>query len=81
MIQIAQEFSFPVVPDFRTGAAHVGHGQEIEIVQSFLVTNLGGELVDNLGVGNVLALRDPGHQKMRFDQPGHEIGIVVTEVV
>ena len=61
-VEVFEELSLPCVPDLRAGAANIRHGEQVKIVQVFLVTHGGDEFVDNLGVADVFALCRPGHE-------------------
>ena len=73
--QILQKLGFPGIPDFRTRASNICHGQEIQGHKSLIALNKLRERIDDVGVMHVLFLGDRGHSQVVVDQPGNQFGV------
>ena len=56
-VELRQQPALPGIPHDRTGPAHVGDRQQIEIIEMFLIADLLGEVLHYVRVGDVLTLR------------------------
>ena len=81
LIQVFQQFALPRVPHFGAGAAHIGHGQQIQRGQMAFVRDVGGESGDHVLVAQVLFLRGSRHQQMMPDQPHNQRRVVRGDAV
>ena len=81
VVQLAEQRVSPAVPECRVGAAHVGHGQQEQIVQACPVGHLAGEVIDHVRIGYIPALCNMRHQQVMFNQPGNQVLIVVAQLV
>jgi hypothetical protein len=57
-IEVLEELALPGVPDLRAGAADVGDGEQVERGQPSLAADEGGEVGDDVRIGEVFLLRD-----------------------
>ena len=81
VIQIFQQLAFPGIPDMRTGAANIGHGQQIERREATQRADFGCEGGNNVGIAGVFFLRGARHDQMRANQPGHQFTVCFVEPV
>src|SRR4029078_9043896 len=81
LIELGEQGGLARVPDFRIRAAHVGHGEHVEIVEVGLVADRTSELVDHVRVVQVLLLRRQRQQQMVLHEPGDEASVVAAHPV
>ena len=72
-IQRAQKLAFPAIPHTRTYSANVADGEHKQHAQTLQCLHRIGKHLDRLGVRQITAMRNIGHDKMRVDQPGDRI--------
>ena len=72
LVQVREQGILPAVPQLRIGAVDVRHGEHVQIVQVHDIADRGGEMVNDVGVVDILALGGLGHQQVLFHQPGHQ---------
>ncbi len=80
-VQLSQQGSFPAVPAFWVGGAHIGDCQQVEVVEAFRCLHLPGEFMDDRWIFNILALGGHGHHKMRAHQPCNQTALFLIESV
>ncbi len=80
-VQVFQQLGFPGVPHLRAGAADIGHRQQVQRAQVALAADLVGEVADDLGIAQVLLLRDLAHGQVVLDQPDDQVGILAGDAV
>ena len=79
--EVFQKLALPGVPDLGTGAADVGHGQQIQRCQVARVADPGGKGGNHLGVADVFLLRGARHHQMHVHQPGDQFAVGLVEAV
>jgi hypothetical protein len=80
-VEVGHETVAPRVPQLRTCAGDVGHGQQVEIIETLALRHHAGELRHHLRIGNILALRRDRHGQVLSHQPDDEIGVAGREPV
>ena len=80
-VELAQQRGAPGVPQLGIGGADIAHRQHVEVVQVHLAGNGACEPMDDVRIGDVLALGGHRHQQVIFHQPGGQLGVPFTEVV
>jgi hypothetical protein len=79
VIERAQQFAFPAVPDARTNGLDVADGQHQQKLQAFHALHDGSEILDRLGVGEIARLGNVRHCQMLLDEPGDRFGLRFVE--
>src|SRR5260221_3929746 len=79
--EVLEELALPGIPDFRAGAADVGDREQVQRDEAPLGADDVGEAPDNVGVEQVLLLRDRRHGEMVLDQEYDQVRIVVRQAV
>ena len=79
--QVFEQFSFPDIPDFRAGAADVGHGEQVQCDQVTVIRYIVGEGGNDILIGQILGLRGGGKQQVVFDQPYHQLTVFFRQAV
>ena len=74
-VQVFQQLAFPGVPDLWAGASDVGHGQQVQSREVVLVAHALSKGVDDIGVADVLLLRDVAHGQVLADQKFDQFSI------
>ena len=80
-VEVFQQLAFPSIPDLGAGAANIGHGQQIQGREVALVAHAFGEGLNDVGVAQVLLLRDVAHRQMLCHQEFNQFGIFFVELV
>ena len=80
-VELVQQGVAPGIPQGRVGGVDVCHGQRQQVVEMGLVPHGGGELPDDAGVGDVLALGHLGHQQVVLHQPADQVGVPLVDAV
>ena len=76
LVELAEQRGLPGVPQLRIGAAHVGAGEHVQVVEVRLVAHLAREGVDHLRIADVLLLRGDRELEVIAHQPGHQARVV-----
>jgi len=78
-VELLEQARLPGIPEFRIRAAHVRHGQDIQVIQVRLVADLPGKGMDDVRIADVLFLRGDRQDQMVAHQPGDETRFVASE--
>ena len=81
LVEIAQQRILPVRPEVRVGRPHVGHRQQVQVVEPDPVADEVGEPADRRRVGGVLALGGHRHREMVAHQPPHQARVEAADPV
>jgi hypothetical protein len=79
--QVFQQLGLPGVPDLGAGAAHVGHGQQVQAGQPTGVAHLLGKAGHHVGVGQVFLLRHAAHGQVLAHQELDQAGVGLVQPV
>ena len=80
-VELAQQRGAPSVPQLGIGGANIAHRQHVEVVQVYLAGHGACEAMDDVRIGDVLALGGHRHQQVIFHQPGGQLSVPFTEVM
>lgn len=65
----------------RVGGVNVGHGQYVQVVEMGLIAHDLGKVMDDLRIGQVLALGIGRHDQVVLHQPDNQAGIPLRQLV
>ena len=81
VVQIAKQRRLPGVPEFRVGAAYVGNGQDVKMIQMRLVTHQRGEFVNHFRIADIFLLCRGGQYQVVFHEPRNLARIVLAHAM
>ena len=64
LVEFLEQPRLPGIPQLRIGAAHVGDRQHIQIVQMRLIADPAREVMNDVGIADVLLLRGDGQDQV-----------------
>ena len=81
LVELLEQRGLPGVPQLRVGAAHVGAGQHVEVVEVRLVAHVRARSRDHLRVVDVLLLRGDRQHQVVAHQPGDQARVVARQAL
>ena len=76
IVEIGQQFSFPVVPGSRANGGDVGGGQDKQHAQAFLAAYVAHELQNESAIGEIAAEGEVRHQEVLVDEEDQEFALM-----
>ncbi|KWV86891.1 hypothetical protein PFLmoz3_03356 [Pseudomonas fluorescens] len=80
-VQLAQQAGTPGVPQRGVSGVDIGDGQHIEVVETGLIADDAGKVVNHLWVGQVLALGRGRHHQVVLHQPDNQAAVPQRQLV
>ena len=80
-VGVFQQFAFPGGPHFGAGAANIGHGEQVQGGEPALGADAVGKGLNDVGVGQVLLLRDLAHGQVLVHEEFDQLGVGFVDLV
>jgi len=79
LVELLEQPRLPGVPQLRVGAAHVRHGQYVQIIEVHLIAHAAREIMNDVRIADVFLLRGDGQNQVVLDQPCDQARLVAAE--